>query len=227
MKAIRHYHEIGLLDEPERTTNGYKQYQAVHLVRLLRITRLTDLDVPLSQVKVMAHADAEPEQAHRVLDAELAASIDRLSRVRAELALIFQQHSSADLPAGFGPVDADLSEADRALILIYSRVFGPDEMNDLSAMMIEMGPDPVHREFDSLPPDADDATRQELAEKYAPGLRRISTLYPWMKDPGSRALRGPTFLSETVGQAISELYNPAQLDVLQRATRIVLSDSAP
>jgi DNA-binding transcriptional MerR regulator len=33
-KTIRYYHEIGLLDEPERATSGYRLYTARHLLRL-------------------------------------------------------------------------------------------------------------------------------------------------------------------------------------------------
>lgn len=53
VKAVRHYHKIGLLEEPHRTSNGYKQYDVRHLLSLLRITRLTDLDMPLAQIAVM------------------------------------------------------------------------------------------------------------------------------------------------------------------------------
>ncbi|MBX0301124.1 MerR family DNA-binding transcriptional regulator [Cryobacterium sp. 1639] len=53
LKAVRHYHQIGLLDEPGRTSNGYKQYQVAHLVRLLQITRLANLGVPLAQIAQM------------------------------------------------------------------------------------------------------------------------------------------------------------------------------
>lgn len=43
LRTVRHYHEIGLLDEPERLPNGYKAYRTEHLVRLLQIRRLTGL----------------------------------------------------------------------------------------------------------------------------------------------------------------------------------------
>ncbi|WP_286160418.1 MerR family transcriptional regulator [Streptomyces yunnanensis] len=41
LRAVRHYHEVGLLDEPVRRANGYKQYGVAHLVRLLRIKPLS------------------------------------------------------------------------------------------------------------------------------------------------------------------------------------------
>ncbi|WP_224391194.1 MerR family transcriptional regulator [Pseudonocardia sp. ICBG1293] len=40
-RAVRHYHELGLLPEPERRSNGYQYYGVDHLVRLIRIRRLT------------------------------------------------------------------------------------------------------------------------------------------------------------------------------------------
>src|SRR4051794_28710508 len=87
VKAVRHYHEVGLLDMPERASNGYKQYKISHLMRLIQIKRLSDLGVPLSQVAAMGRADEEPDEAIRVLDAELEATVDRLNRIRAELAV--------------------------------------------------------------------------------------------------------------------------------------------
>ena len=50
LRAVRHYHEVGLLAEPERRANGYKQYGVRHLVRLLRVKRLVDLGFSLNQI---------------------------------------------------------------------------------------------------------------------------------------------------------------------------------
>ena len=85
LRAVRHYHQVGLLAEPERRTNGYKQYGVAHLVRLVRIKRLVDLGFSLPQIAAMGEADDHPEQALRELDAELAATIERLQRARDEL----------------------------------------------------------------------------------------------------------------------------------------------
>jgi DNA-binding transcriptional MerR regulator len=73
LRAVRHYHDVGLLDEPERHNNGYKQYGVAHLVRVLRIKRLTDLGFSLPQITAMGDTDDHPEQALHTLDAELAA----------------------------------------------------------------------------------------------------------------------------------------------------------
>jgi DNA-binding transcriptional MerR regulator len=35
-RAVRHYHQIGLLPEPERDAFGYRSYDAAAVVRLIR-----------------------------------------------------------------------------------------------------------------------------------------------------------------------------------------------
>jgi DNA-binding transcriptional MerR regulator len=87
VKTVRHYHRAGLLDEPDRAANGYKLYGVHHLVRLLRIRRLSDLRVPLAQIATMGAPGAQPQETLRIIDAELAATIARLQRIRAELSL--------------------------------------------------------------------------------------------------------------------------------------------
>ena len=37
VRAVRHYHQIGLLPEPERDASGYRRYSATAVVSLIRI----------------------------------------------------------------------------------------------------------------------------------------------------------------------------------------------
>jgi DNA-binding transcriptional MerR regulator len=46
-RAIRHYHQAGLLPEPARKANGYREYSLRDAVALARIRRLTELGVPM------------------------------------------------------------------------------------------------------------------------------------------------------------------------------------
>jgi DNA-binding transcriptional MerR regulator len=218
VKAVRHYHQIGLLAEPERASNGYKQYGVEHLVRMLRIKRLSDLGVPLGQIATMGEPETQSADALRVIDAELAASIERLQNVRAELALILTHKTPTDLPAGFGEGTTELSEADRALLLIYSRLFSETAMDDLRVMSLDSRRRPIDTEFDTLPADADEATRQELADRYAPYVRELAADYPWL---GTHTPGGEKRAGDVVGQALVALYNPAQIDVLARTHGIV------
>ena len=59
LRAVRHYHDQGLLPEPPRSTNGYKHYGVRHLIQLLHIRRLVDLGVPLAEIPAELQALVE------------------------------------------------------------------------------------------------------------------------------------------------------------------------
>lgn len=225
VKAVRHYHEVGLLEQPERALNGYKQYGVPHLLRVLQIKRLVDLGVPLAQVADVGRADEDPTEALRLLDADLAAGIERLQRVRAELALILRHRAPVDLPAVFSTVGRDLSEADRNMLTIYSRVLDDTWTDHLRQLLADEPRTPVDDEFDHLPADADEATRQRVAEGLAPALRRQTEEHAVLDDFQRHATRTPDEAQRTVAAAMRELYNPAQLDVLHRAHLLSQGDS--
>ncbi|MGH2891828.1 MAG: MerR family transcriptional regulator [Solirubrobacteraceae bacterium] len=86
-RAIRHYHAIGLLPEPERDQSGYRRYGAEHLVRLIRIRRLRSLEMPLEQITThLAGNSGEPGDlaaALRSLAADLSREIEKLQEIRA------------------------------------------------------------------------------------------------------------------------------------------------
>ncbi|MFC4014251.1 MerR family transcriptional regulator [Nonomuraea purpurea] len=214
VKAIRHYHEIGLLDVPERAANGYKQYKVAHLIRLLQIKRLRDLGVPLSQIAALGRADEEPDEAIRVLDAELAATIERLNRVRAELAVILRHRAPMHVPPEFAPISHDLSDTHQSLFMVFSTVFSEEGMEEFRRIVSVR--DDAGEEFDALPPDADDATVERIAERILPLVRRMRAEHPWSNDPVADSPRGAELAENVMGHAAVELYNPAQLRVLQR-----------
>lgn len=60
VRAVRHYHHIGLLPEPERDSSGYRSYDAAAVVRLIRIHTLADAGVPLARVQQLL--DANPDE---------------------------------------------------------------------------------------------------------------------------------------------------------------------
>jgi len=94
VNTVRHYHRLGILGEPDRAANGYKQYETRHLVRLLHIRRLRELGVPTFQID---RHDSEVENTELLpeIDANLAASIARLLRARAEIQVILSGAESA------------------------------------------------------------------------------------------------------------------------------------
>ncbi|MPY58575.1 helix-turn-helix domain-containing protein [Streptomyces spongiae] len=227
LRAVRHYHEVGLLAEPERRANGYKQYGVAHLVRLLRIKRLTDLGFSLAQIASMGDADDHPEEALRTLDAELAATIERLQRVRVELGLILRQSMPTDLPPEFAPAArAEMSDADRSLFIVMTRVLGPGPRQAWADMLLNPSDDGhVSKEFDTLPADADEEMCQDLAERMVPHAREVFDEHPDLRSPTTDAPHGEAFAGRAIGKALRDLYNPAQLDVLRRVNTLLATHS--
>jgi DNA-binding transcriptional MerR regulator len=87
VRAVRHYHKIGLLPEPDRDRSGYRAYDAAAVVRLIRIRALADAGVPLARVQELL--DAEPDDfadGVEEIDKELRAEIRRLQDTRRRLA---------------------------------------------------------------------------------------------------------------------------------------------
>lgn len=59
VRALRHYHQLGLLPEPPRQANGYRDYSPADVARVLRIKRLAALGFPLSRIgTVLEEMDA-------------------------------------------------------------------------------------------------------------------------------------------------------------------------
>lgn len=216
VNTVRHYHRLGLLDEPDRRHNGYKQYGVPHLVCLLRIRRLVELGVPLSRLHTVGTDGTVPPEVLRQVDADLSAEAERLRRARSDIAEILRDGGPADAPAGFAAVALRLSASDQALIHVYTQLYDREAMRDLQRM-IELGSGPADADFDNLPADADEATRQNLAEKLAPTIVEHLNRYPWLTDPAGRLSRSERVTRETFIEAVNALYNPAQIDVIARA----------
>jgi DNA-binding transcriptional MerR regulator len=87
VRAVRHYHQIGLLPEPERDASGYRRYGARAVVSLIRIRTLANAGVPLSQIAQMLEADAATfAEAVQRIDDHLRDEIERLETSRKQIA---------------------------------------------------------------------------------------------------------------------------------------------
>jgi DNA-binding transcriptional MerR regulator len=223
VNTVRHYHRLGLLDEPERQSNGYKRYTVDHLVRLLRIRRLADLGVPLGDAAELLEQDEASPEALEALDRELAKQIEQLQRARSAISALRAGNAPAHIPEGFESVASRLSEADRSIIQISAQLYDAEAMRDLREM-VEAGRD--NAEYDGLAEDADEATRQRLAEELAPEMAAQFTDYPWLIDQAAHRPRGERLTQETFIRAALALYNDAQRDVIGRAAVIAVEELA-
>ncbi|MFF3566318.1 MerR family transcriptional regulator [Nocardia jiangxiensis] len=86
-KTIRHYHERGLLAEPDRDSSGYRRYTAQDAIDLIKIRTLADAGVPLARIKDLLDSDpAALAAAIAEVDRDLRDRMARLRRTRDRLA---------------------------------------------------------------------------------------------------------------------------------------------
>jgi DNA-binding transcriptional MerR regulator len=225
-KTVRHYHELGLLEEPDRASNGYKRYGVSHLVRLLRIRRLTGLGVALADVPSVESGDEGARQVLRDLDAELAADIERRQRMRRELADVLDDRAALDMPPAFRTLADDLPETQRSLLLACSSILTPVAMAALREQLSGPRGD-LEAEFAALDEDAPDEVRQRLAERMAPEVRQQHRDHPDLADLRLSSHRETAVAESVVVHAMLEFYHRAHLDVLRRVHAILFEDDTP
>ena len=87
IKAVRHYHQRGLLDEPLRDSSGYRRYMAEDAIKLIKIATLAKAGVPLARIKELVAA--EPDRfaaALAEIDGNLKQRAEELRRTRERIA---------------------------------------------------------------------------------------------------------------------------------------------
>ncbi len=179
VRALRHYHQLGVLEEPPRTDGGYRTYGLDHLVRLLAIRRLVDLGLSLEAVAQAL--DGPPQGSAALLDAlddELRRSIEQLEQRRAALAAVRSAAGDPTLrPEGARYVERlaaagaseDVLADERALLLLVGHGLGDAAQPFLAAIertMLE--PEQARRSLELLAlfRSAQDADEDELVRRF-------------------------------------------------------------
>ena len=122
LRAVRHYHDQGLLPEPPRSTNGYKHYGVRHLIQLMHIRRLVDLGVPLADIPALDPSTDSYREVLEALASETTAEIDRLVVVRNEIAQLLEEPEAWEMSSGTtGSTDGDF-------VTVLSRVLDEDSL---------------------------------------------------------------------------------------------------
>jgi DNA-binding transcriptional MerR regulator len=189
VRAVRHYHQIGLLPEPERDASGYRRYGARAVVSLIKIRTLASAGVPLSEIGEMLEAGA-PAFADAVqrIDSRLRDEIKRLETSRKQIAQLAAGDSLALPPEVTSYLDRlrEIGASERmvtterdAWILIAAR--WPDRIREWMPGKLAELDDPQLVRFYRLgselfDSDADDDSRaQELADILADLLEQAGT----------------------------------------------------
>jgi DNA-binding transcriptional MerR regulator len=146
-RAIRHYHQSGLLPEPERGADDRRRYGYSEMIRLLWIRRMADAGIALDDIRD-AFADPAPEGADdrgtpgadsdadvagilARLEATLDAQETELRRQRAAVRRMRARGSRLGLLSDFvatrleGLPAGSLRPADLDDLLVVERVLGP------------------------------------------------------------------------------------------------------
>ncbi|WP_098025827.1 MerR family transcriptional regulator [Streptomyces sp. st115] len=138
-RAIRHYHEIGLLPEPERGGDDRRRYGYEDMIRLLWIRRTAEAGIALDDIR---DAFAEPASAGADSDDGIAGILERLEealvaqeaelrRQRTAVRRMRTEGSRTGLLSDFvtdrlkGLPEGSLRRADLDSLLVTERIFGP------------------------------------------------------------------------------------------------------
>ncbi|MGP4024594.1 MerR family transcriptional regulator [Actinomadura sp. 3N407] len=145
-RTVRHYHHLGLLPEPERLSNGYREYRLKDAVVLARVRRLVELGLSLDEVRDVL-ADERGRELRDVLvelDADLARQQEAIGARRARLAALLEEAElrpdsavspeMAEVLRGL-PVGSRFAELDREMLALVDMAAGPDERDGFVAML--------------------------------------------------------------------------------------------
>ncbi|MFD7551846.1 MerR family transcriptional regulator [Streptomyces sp. NPDC059816] len=247
-RAIRHYHHLGLLPEPERRANGYRDYALRHAVALARIRRLTELGLGLPEVRDVIADDAGRELAEVLteLDEDLAGQEVALREQRRRVGALLTEaragRVSADGPVSpqltglLGELAASRPDApaspmavkDRELLILLDSATSGDDRAPLVSVLGEMTQTPgaadrAHEVYALL----DDLAEADAADpRVDEAARALAALLPpslaeHMTDAAPTAGDGaPPGLMDSV---LAE-FAPAQAAAVHRAIALFLAD---
>lgn len=232
VRALRHYHQVGVLAEPERGSNGYREYDVHDLIRVLRIRRLASLGIPLDRMPDLlddAGHDANngPEGLLDDLDAELAEQIDRLTEQRDLIAQLRELDAAPDLPPELAPfftmfaaagLSPELAKIDRDQSVLLAHFAGQDRLPRIARFYRRLS-DPalapavtaVSERFSRLGPESTEQDTSDLVENF------MTTFGPVIEELA--ASEPPIDLSEVAdifSEYVADLLNEQQQRVLER-----------
>ncbi|PPS91405.1 MerR family transcriptional regulator [Streptomyces sp. MH60] len=130
-RAIRHYHAIGLLAEPERGSDDRRRYGYDDMVRLLWIRRMADAGISLDDIHAAFKGTTDIELSLARLEEALAEKAAAIEAQRAAVNHLMEAGSPLGLlsPLVTGLLrersPGALRSADLDTLLVTERIFGP------------------------------------------------------------------------------------------------------
>ena len=244
VRTLRHYHSLGLLPEPPRSDNGYRDYTAADVARVLRIKRLASLGFPLARIgAVLEEMDApkadpntgstttgtapSPMSALEELDCELALEIERLQEQRRTIAELRAENLDPDLPVRFARILrmlpgvntlTDASPADRTALIVAGHLYDDDELGELERVIECIAGENLVQALEQLDERlgalAPDAPELERAALVDESLETLAPVIACFDT--ANWLRPSTDRERFLDEIAFEGNNPAQQDVYGR-----------
>lgn len=215
-RAVRYYHEVGILERPHRLANGYKSYDVTHLIRLLRVRRLTSLGLTLDQIRALDSHEIDVDDAFTTLENDISARIEELQDILQNLRGVLTAEIHGGLPPGFDPNDigARITESDEAALAVLDTMLSEEQRAGLRRWLAESSDSAADDEFEVLCENAGEDYRADLANRMLPAARAAARNRDKTRSFGSGSPRD-------IGIALRGIYNPAQIDVLTRVATLL------
>ena len=232
-RTVRHYHHLGLLPEPERRANGYRDYSLRHAVTLARIRRLTELGLGLAEVRDVLADDAGKDLVEVLteLDEDLARQESAIRERRARLRELLDADElpaegpvSPELAALFARTAAELSDSpmaarDREVLALIETAASPEERERLLTAVgaVVASPEAVARANEAY------ALLDALADA-GPDDPRVETAARRLAECTPRELLPEAGLVDDDNSFLRALYAdfaPAQAEAIRRTLRIL------
>ncbi|MEV4807824.1 MerR family transcriptional regulator [Nonomuraea sp. NPDC049421] len=130
-RAIRHYHAIGLLAEPERGADNRRRYGYDDMIRLLWIRKMADAGIPLDDIRTAFEGTIDIEQSLAQLEESLTAKAAAIEHQRTAVRHLRESGNPLGLlsPLVTGRLrhvpPGALRPADLDALLVTERIFGP------------------------------------------------------------------------------------------------------
>ncbi|MEU0238657.1 MerR family transcriptional regulator [Nocardiopsis sp. NPDC006198] len=177
-RAIRHYHEIGLLPEPERGNDDRRRYGYEDMIRLLWIRKMADAGIALDDIRDAfttgtasagaGSGDGIPGILER-LEETLAEQETELRRQRAAVQRMRTEGSRMGLLSDFvtdrlkSLPEGSLRQADLDTLLVTERIFGPLGAAVQATRFIALATHPALREESDRIDGAEEALDDSVA----------------------------------------------------------------
>ncbi|QCX26427.1 MerR family transcriptional regulator [Nocardioides jishulii] len=228
VRALRHYHHVGVLAEPERRSNGYREYDVQDLIRVLRIKRLASLGIPLERMPdLLDDSDDDAQGLLNELDAELAGQIDHLTTQRDLIARLRDHNAAPDLPPELAPflalfaasgLSPEMVKLDRDQSVLLAHLVGEDGLPHLASFYQRLsapGLAPkvaaISERFAQLGPDSTQRDVSDLIEDFMTTFTAVIEDFAAAEPPIELAAT-----ADLVSEYASAIFNEQQRRALEQ-----------